>query len=151
MTIYRIPGMSDPTSCRVAVYRCLTPSKPTWSIRALDGTDKGRVIAHADGVTLTACDFVVQSKQWQTIVAGLSRRGRKRNVIAWITGKIADGDVVTGDTVRVDFNFYPEHAGDGVPSGVFYRADTNAPLVAADVVTFGTSADGRHGYAVVPV
>lgn len=149
MTVYPIAGMTDPTACEVAVYRCLTPSKPTWSIRAVSGADKGRVIAYADDVTLTGCRFVVQTRQWETIVAGLSKRGRKRNVLAWVVGKVADGAVVVSDPVRVDFNFYPEHAPEGVPSGVFYRADTLAPVTDADVVRFSTR-DGSHGVAEVP-
>lgn len=149
--IYPIAGMSDPYSCEVAVYRCLTPSKPTWSVRATSGPDKGRVIAYASSCVVTGARFVVASKQWETIVSGGSRRGRKRNVIAWVTGKLADGAHVTGDTVRVDFNFFPERAGDGVPSGVFYRADTLTAIGSADVVRFETSADGAHGIATVPV
>lgn len=144
MTIYPVPGIdADLSTGEYAVYHCLTPSKPAWSIRAIDGVFKGRVVAHADALTLTGCRMHVQTKQWETIVAGLSKRGRKRNVIAWVTGKLADADNVLAAPVRLNFNFYPEHAPDGVPSGVFYRADTNAPVGAGDAVLFTTGDTGK--------
>lgn len=147
--IYILPGFDiDLESGEYAIYHCLTPSKPAWSIRALTGAYKGKVVAHADTVTLTGCTAHVQTKQWETIVAGLSKRGRKRNVIAWFTGKIADGANVVPAPVRVNFNFYPEHASTGVPSGVFYRTDSNAPVTTAPCVLF-TTGDTGTGIAYI--
>lgn len=149
MTIYPVPGIdADLSAGEFAVYHCLTPSKPAWSMRALSGAYKGKVVAHADSLTLTACTAHVQTRQWETIVAGLSKRGRKRNVVAWFTGKVADGANVVPAPVRVNFNFYPEHAPVGAPSGVFYRVDTNTPIHAVPAVLF-TTGDTGTGIAYI--
>ncbi len=146
MNIFQIEGKTDATSVRVAVYRKLG-SGATWSIKALEGPDRDRVIAYAEEVTLTDVEFVVKREQHRKIIAGESKRGRKRNVLAWMTGKIADGENVLANPVRVDFNFYPEHTPEGQPVGEFFRFDTNEIMHGADVVRF--TSEGNSGRAFI--
>lgn len=152
MKIQRIEGRTDPATVTVAAYRCLTPSKPTWSLQATEGVDKGKVIGYADDLVLTNCSFVVRRQTWRTIVDGLSKRGRKRNVVAWVTGKLADAEQYMPEATRVDFVFYPEHAPAGVTAGEFYRTDTGEIVHSADAVRFSTVTDAAgksHGVAFI--
>lgn len=66
---------------RVFVYRNL--HKKCWSVRALEGTDRGRVIAHTMEFTLDDATFKVS-------VVGRARvlRERQKNVHAGIVGTL---------------------------------------------------------------
>ena len=152
MQIQRVEGRTDPATVPVRVYRCLTESKPTWSIVATEGVDRDKVIGYADEVVLTACEFVVKRATWRNIIDGKAKRGRKRNVVAWVVGKIADADQVMTDPARVEFNFYPEFAPAGAPVGEFYRVDSNEFVHSADAVRFTAEvgSDGKkHGRTFV--
>ena len=59
--------------------------KKLFSIRALSGENKGRVIAHRDRVAITGADFVVQKAGREKVLA----EGRK-NVHAFIRGQQFD-------------------------------------------------------------
>lgn len=79
---------------RVEVYWNL--HKHLYSVRALEGPNKGRVIAHSYGVTLTDVKFVVQPAGRDRV-----RREGKKNVHAFVRGRIANRDF--GDC-HVQFN-----------------------------------------------
>lgn len=70
---------------RVFVYRNL--HKKCWSIKALSGPDRGRVIAHTHGFTLDDATFKVSA-------AGRARvlSERRKNVHAGIVGTLVDVD-----------------------------------------------------------
>lgn len=67
---------------RVFVYKNL--HKDCWSIRALDGEHKGRVVAHADRVILKDVQFRVSEAGRQRVI----REGRK-NVHAGVVGRLS--------------------------------------------------------------
>lgn len=77
------PVERDPHSARrVAVYKNL--HKGAWSVRALDGPHKGRVVAHAEVVGLLDCAMHVGLAAQKRIAAGAPRE-----VHAWIVGRLA--------------------------------------------------------------
>lgn len=122
----------------VAVYFRLPKHQRDWAIRVGD-----LVVAHADTLTLTGCRFVVNERMWRAGYEGTGKRGRKRNVVAWVTGKIADGEIASSRfDRRVTFRFF-EH-GDGSDHdrvGVFFDPATGETIADADAVRF--TADGK--------
>jgi hypothetical protein len=93
MTVHRVVDV-DPYACRVSVYH--NRQRGGWSIKTAErvgDVPKGRVIAYADTYALTDAVFEVNATMLAATVAGTGKRGTKRNVFAWVTGKLADGDV----------------------------------------------------------
>ena len=134
-------GAVDPFTCRVAVYWNL--SRNLWSIKTderVGEVPKGRVIAYADSepFALTACTFYVNRGMHQTGLAGTGARGTKRNVVAWVTGKLADGAQVMTGARRVTFH-WPD------ARSTFHYVDSGAPATDSDVAVFRTVAgpDGK--------
>jgi hypothetical protein len=80
---------------RVEVYRNL--HKNCYSVRALNGENKGRVIDHVQSITLKDATFVVQP-------AGRNRvlREQRKNVHAFVRGTTTDQPVKHGLSVRYD-------------------------------------------------
>ena len=80
---------------RVEVYRNL--HKGCFSVRALNGEDKGRVIDHVQSIMLKDATFVVQP-------AGRDRvlREQRKNVHAFVRGTITDQPIKHGLPVRYD-------------------------------------------------
>ncbi|OLT34366.1 hypothetical protein BJF79_07285 [Actinomadura sp. CNU-125] len=113
-----------------------------WSVTALAGQYKGRVIVQVDDITLHggpdgAVEFKVSRAGWERC-----RRTGHRNVHAWCIGLVHDVD--TGpdlhDRIRVTYN--PQRA----PR--FEIAATGEPVRTAARVTFAkTSPQAPHGYA----
>lgn len=66
---------------RVRVYKNL--HLDCWSIKSVEGEDKGKVIAYSDEVTMQGVEFIVS-------VAGRKRvlREKKKNVHAYVDGRI---------------------------------------------------------------
>jgi hypothetical protein len=131
MTVHRVANV-DPYACRVSVYRNLRTGG--WSIKTADrigDLPKGKVIAHADECALTDCVFEVSRTMLAATVAGTGKRGHRRNVFAWVTGKLADGQqVLAGPLRRV--MFHPFERPD------FFVVDTGQTIIEADVVVFDT-------------
>ena len=80
---------------RVEVYRNL--HKNCYSVRALTGENKGRVIDHVRSITLKDATFVVQP-------AGRDRvlREKRKNVHAFVRGYVTDESITHGMRVRYD-------------------------------------------------
>ena len=72
---------------RVFVYFNL--HKKCFSIKALEGADKGRVIAHRDTVVLDGCKLMVSEAGRQRVL-----REKRKNVHAGVTGVWINGDRV---------------------------------------------------------
>ena len=71
---------------RVFVYRNL--HKNCWSVKALEGENKGRVIRHAQSVMLSNCTFKVSEAGRQRVL-----RERSKNVHAGVVGQLVSSDV----------------------------------------------------------
>lgn len=66
---------------KVYVYRNL--HKDCWSVKALEGEHKGRVIYHAQNVTLSDCTFKVSKAGRERVL-----RERRKNVHAGVVGQL---------------------------------------------------------------
>ena len=76
------PGRDPYAARRVAVYKNL--HKGAWSICALDGPHKGKVVGHAAAVSLTDCAMHVGAAARHRIA-----NGAPREVHAWVVGTLA--------------------------------------------------------------
>lgn len=109
---------------RVEVYRNLHTG--TWSVRALEGPSKGRVISHPKAICLKNCTLVVQP-------AGNARvrnEGRK-NVHAFVRGEVMmahDHSIMEpyADADQVTYNPYE--------NTTFVDKETGEPVTEADYV-----------------
>jgi hypothetical protein len=120
----------DPHSVRVSVYKNLRTGG--WSIKTaerINDVPAGKVIAHATECALTECEFVTKPAAIARMVAGSGPRGHNRNVFAWVTGKLADGDVITR---RGRVTFHPFERPD-------FFDETGATVTAAAAVYFDTN------------
>ena len=70
---------------RVFVYYNL--HKKCWSLKALSGNQKGRVVAHGDAVELKDCEFKVSEAGRQRVL-----RERQKNVHAGVAGTLTAFD-----------------------------------------------------------
>lgn len=109
------------------------------SVKALDGPDKGHVIA-------TPRQVLVHDVTFHVLPGGLARAQREgvRNVHAYARGtaEIVDSvDAVSThpDAVRLHYN-----AISGPQPGRFYRHDTGAPVASARVLAI----DGKRAYII---
>ena len=85
---------------RVEVYRNL--HKRCWSVRALEGPQKGRVIAHEHDFILEACSYAVQPAGRDKV-----RRTGRKNVHAFIRGTLPSEPMVMWPGTRgVTYNPY---------------------------------------------
>lgn len=112
---------------RVEVYWNL--HKRLFSVRALEGENKGRVIEHSYGVRLIDAKFVSQPAGRERV-----RREGKKNVHAFVRGRLewyagADwwvGCVMGGDCTFVTYNPYKYDT--------FVEVGTEEPVHEADMV-----------------
>ena len=87
---------------KVFVYRNL--HKNCWSIKALEGENKGRVIYHAQNVTLSDCKFKVSEAGRQRVL-----REKRKNVHAGVVGQLTHintADVYMPHSMPVTYNPY---------------------------------------------
>ena len=103
-----------------------------FSIKALEGANKGRVIDHAHSVALSNVTFKVSEAGRQRVLLE-----QRKNVHAGVVGTLENDDVSEGE--RVTYNPYK--------SGSFILCGTGDPIMAA------TSAilivDNRKGFIYV--
>jgi hypothetical protein len=104
---------------RVVVYKNL--HKRAWSIRAMNGPSRGRVIGHAAAITLIDCHTHVNCRAQQRIAGGAARE-----VHAWIVGTVSD----TATLARPRRLTYRPHE-----RGEFF-VDTGEAITTAEVVAF---------------
>ena len=108
---------------RVEVYWNL--HKHLFSVRALEGPNKGRVISHSHGITLTDVKFAVQPAGRERV-----RREGKKNVHAFVRGRVANSGF---EDCHEDFNdekiTYNPYIYD-----TFVNAKTKEPIFKADCV-----------------
>jgi hypothetical protein len=148
--IRAVPGRVSVQGIEVRVHRNLSNQvAEVWSIVANEGPDAGKVIGYSDSVTLVGCRMFVRRETHRKTLAGETKRGRKRNVLAWTIGKVSDGEVVLPKGVEIDFDFFPV---EGRPCGEFYETISKGLVNEADAVRFTavTGVDGkRHGVSEI--
>jgi len=122
---------------RVFVYFNL--HKKCFSIKALEGDRKGRVVAHSETVLLEGCKFKVSEAGRQRVL-----REKKKNVHAGVTGVWINAE----DRIESHFNFLTM-VGRQVTYNPYKYASfvvkaTEQPIGLADVVAMKamTTADG---------
>lgn len=124
---------------RVNVYRNLSPQyrgQRAWSVMALEGPRKGKVIDIVDGVVVRDASFVVSEASRQRVI-----RERSKNVHAFVRGELvesfpldslpkkADGDALApgrGATVPVSYDPYK--------AGHFFRLDNGQAVSGSSLV-----------------
>ena len=105
---------------RVDVYWNL--HRLTYSIRAADGPNKGRVIRYADSVFLKDARFVIQHAGRRKVLVN-----KKRSVHAWIRGTLIDSPPrsdllfpITYDPFR-DISFIYRHDGSPISTAQYVQ------------------------------
>lgn len=107
---------------RVFVYFNL--HKKLWSVRALEGPDKGLVIQHTTSLCLANCTFKVSEAGRQRVL-----RERQKNVHAGVVGILVSAPAANlSSSHRITYDPYR--------FSTFVNADTLAPVYAAASVTF---------------
>ncbi|ASZ75520.1 hypothetical protein KIW74_gp08 [Mycobacterium phage Kimona] len=110
MTITSYKGRMITDNTVVFAYRNL--HKAQWSLKAMTGPHKGKVIGHADEVSLMGAEFKVSEAGRRRVLAE-----KKKNVHAGVVGLIALPPANAWD----DQDFDPEAWYDGLPAGVGHR------------------------------
>ncbi len=97
-----------------------------WSLKALEGPDRGRVVAHRDELVLDNCAFKISEAVRQKVLAH-----KRRYVHAGITGEISPRGAFNAKAARqISYNPYK--------GAFFYTVPDGAPVTAAPVrVHFG--------------
>lgn len=99
-----------------------------WSVTALEGADRGRVIMHTAQVGLRN----VTTKYWANGYAKvIADGGSKRRVVAWMKGDLADYVEPAADARMVTYNPYR--------SSAFTYRDSGEVFVKAEALMFGAS------------
>jgi hypothetical protein len=80
---------------KVFAYRNL--HRQCWSVKALEGPLKGRVIYHANDLTLAWCDFKVSQAGRQRVL-----REQKKNVHAGVVGYLTECGEIATDGIDLD-------------------------------------------------
>jgi hypothetical protein len=111
---------------RVYVYFNL--HKKVWSVRALEGENKGRVIQHTTSLCLANCVFKVSEAGRQRVL-----RERQKNVHAGITGTLLDAP-------PPEVNFDRRITYDPYKYATFVDANTLEPQFGAPWVQFSAKA-----------
>lgn len=126
---------------RVQVYWNL--HKGCWSVQALEGENKGRVIDHTDSLRLHDCQFVVRESGRQRVL-----KEKRKNVHAFVRGRIPEENVaaMVRKTSVATYNPYKGS------SFVALEGDKVVPVSKARAVTMGTQESGKpvvlaHDYA----
>jgi len=79
MDVFKDRKISECT--KVRVYFNLHTKR--WSIKAMEGEHKGKVVAHADRVYLQGCKFIVSKAGRERVI-----KEQKKNVHAYVEGNI---------------------------------------------------------------
>lgn len=106
---------------KVFVYRNL--HKKCWSVKALEGKDKGRVIERPFSLFLTNAEFRVSEAGRQRVI-----QERKKNVHAGVVGELVYETPETLEFKKVTYNPYA--------AGYFFEEETGTPVKNAPAVFF---------------
>lgn len=109
---------------KVRVYRNL--NKGGWSILAMSGENKGRVVAHVDYVILKSVMFVISK-------SGLARAqaSKVRNVHSFAQGELYSVDSIPSDSLTDEISYNP------FTKGYFYPvSDRTKQINSLDMLYF---------------
>lgn len=138
------------TGQRVFAYRNL--HRECWSLKALDGPFRGKVIAHADAIGLHTAAFMVNETGRQRVI-----KNRRKNVHAGIIATIAIDMTYEGYMPTIHYNPYQcgdfIHGvnGDVVLSALYVHLGDDGAARGAGIVTRGLRAATEkddYGWAV---
>lgn len=87
------------TTMRVFVYRNL--HKKLWSVRAMEGPNKGRVILHATTISLANCTFKVSEAGRQRVI-----REKRKNVHAGVQGTLIESAPPSDCSRKITYDPY---------------------------------------------
>lgn len=100
--------------------------KQCWSLKALSGPCRGRVVGHANSVELRQCHFKVSEAGRQRVL-----REKRKNVHAGVVGELVATDApVSLDGVPVTYN--PYRVGHFESADLLRTPMTEAPRVVAN-------------------
>lgn len=139
VTITPFKGRGAEVGQCVKVYRNL--HLKAWSIMAVDGPYKGKVIAHADWIGLWGPKFIVNEAGRQRVL-----REGKKNVHAFVRGTISDYRI-NGRLVKLQqLTRYNPYRG---PGFVYIDKDTGEtlPLTAGAHITLD---ERKQGWTIGP-
>ena len=94
--------------------------KGRFSVRALEGPDKGRVVGHLERLGLAGVKFKVSEAGRQRVL-----REKRKNVHARVQGTLVNPDALTNCEDRVSYNPYR--------GGTFYNTETGEDYLNADL------------------
>lgn len=94
-----------------------------WSVKALEGPMRGRVVRHTDNIVLSCCTFKVSEAGRQRVL-----KERRKNVHAGVVGTIVNPSSLDRVVHLVPVTYNPYKA------GTFVTKPDGAPIYAADVV-----------------
>jgi hypothetical protein len=89
-----------------------------WSVKALSGPDKGRVVQHCHNFDITDAEFRVSEAGRQRVL-----REKRKNVHAGVVGTLAGTEAVIAEGAEVSYNPYR--------SGYFFRRSDGAAVAKA--------------------
>lgn len=89
--------------------------KKCFSVKALQGANKGKVIMHTDAISIAMPEFKVQEAGRQRVL-----REKRKNVHAGVVGYIKDQDHIALTDRKVSYNPYK--------MGSFYTTDDQQPI-----------------------
>lgn len=118
-----LAGRDPWAATRVAVYKNL--HRGQWSVRALDGVHKGKVVAHASSVGLLHTHMHVNERAQRRIADGAPRE-----VHAWVIGTL--GEVRLTAPTRLTYRPHER--------AVFFRLDSGTAVWTAPAVLFTDAA-----------
>lgn len=92
-----------------------------WSVKALEGNNKGRVISHVNEFALINATFKVSETGRQRVL-----REKRKNVHAGIVGTLWNHSPSVSYSKKVSYNPYK--------ANTFFNVETNQPVLSAGFV-----------------
>lgn len=124
---------------KCGVYRNLNTGE--WSVKALEGPDKGKKVAEGDSLTLTGCTPFVRDSTRRRLVDAKANPGTGkgsqgfREVHAWIVGYVLQDDVIEHRAGDDRVTYRPFDRPD------FFYVDSGDSFTGADTLTFSTGGE----------
>lgn len=99
-------------------------NRKLWSIKALRGPNRGRVIQHLQEITLKNCIFKVSERGRQTVIAQ-----KVKNVHAGVVGYMNSDEIFKNAIQSIDVTYNPYKF-----SSFVNKNNTQEPVITAKIV-----------------